>query len=51
MAHTKARCGYCYKLIMLMRNGEWYHVRNASTSCYFGTGSSKRAFPAGEWAK
>ena len=40
-------CGYCRKRIYLARNGEWYHYRNSTTSCSFGTGSDKRACPGG----
>lgn len=49
----KARCAYCRKPISMMRNGEWYHDRNASTSCKPGEGSDRRATPAapkaGDW--
>ena len=49
-ADSRTFCGYCHKQIRMQRNGAWYHVRNASTSCYFGTGSDKRAFPGGRRA-
>jgi hypothetical protein len=42
----KPRCAYCYKPIHKQRNGEWYHDRNASTSCSPGSGSDRRALPA-----
>jgi hypothetical protein len=48
---SRWRCGYCFKPIMLMRNGEWYHVRKSSTSCKPGEGSDRRAFPAAERAR
>ena len=38
-------CCYCRKRIFKARNGEWYHERTASTACWFGTGSRKRATP------
>lgn len=38
-------CAICRRTLHMQRNGAWYHDHNASESCYFGTGSSKRANP------
>ena len=38
-------CCYCRKRICRQKNGEWYHERNASTSCRPGEGSDRRATP------
>lgn len=38
-------CCYCRKRIYRVKNGEWYHVRNSSTSCRPGEGSDRRATP------
>jgi len=38
-------CAYCRKRIRRQRNGAWYHDRNSSTACYFGSGSDRRATP------
>ena len=38
-------CQLCRKRVFQVRNGEWYHERNASTSCRPGEGSDRRATP------
>jgi nitrite reductase/ring-hydroxylating ferredoxin subunit len=38
-------CCYCRKRVYRVRNGEWYHERNSSTSCRPGEGSDRRATP------
>lgn len=38
-------CQICRKRVRKQRNGAWYHDRNSSESCYFGSGSSQRAVP------
>jgi hypothetical protein len=38
-------CQLCRKRVYQVRNGEWYHERNSTTSCHFGEGSGKRAVP------
>jgi hypothetical protein len=38
-------CCYCRKRIFRVKNGEWYHVRNSSTSCNPQAGSDRRATP------
>jgi hypothetical protein len=45
MNRSKTQCCYCRREIQLMRNGAWYHKRNASVSCWPGQTSSK-ATPA-----
>ena len=38
-------CQLCRKRVYRVRNGEWYHERNSSTSCRPGEGSDRRATP------
>lgn len=47
MADTKriTICMFCRNRVYRVRNGEWYHQRNSSTSCKPGEGSERRAVP------
>lgn len=38
-------CAECGKPVHRQRDDAWYHNRNASTSCYPGTGNPKQATP------
>jgi hypothetical protein len=43
---ARTYCQFCRKSIFRAKNGDWYHVRNSSVSCYPGSGSDRRALPA-----
>jgi hypothetical protein len=38
-------CQLCRRRVYRVRNGEWYHDRNASAFCHPGDGTGRKALP------